>query len=639
MKYRTKIISLVVTLFITSFYNTNLANTLKDYLIPVPKTVEVIPGSFQRNSGRIIIPSSLMNTGVYKMIKSVNHQLANLNIKSSIAAKPAVGELPLISIYLSPALASQEYKLHVSSDQINIEGGDESAVYYALQTFSQILQYAKQSGSISLVSIQDSPDFKRRGILLDISRNKVPTMESLEKLIDLFSSWKINELQLYTENTFAYHNHSVVWEGFSPMTAEEIIQLDKLCNDRYIDLVPNQTSLGHMDQWISHNEYKELSERMESYAGHVMSPVVPKTLNLMRELYAELLPNFSSKYFNINCDEAQDIGIGRSKEIVEKRGRGRVYLDYLVQLNNEIGKYGKTTLFWGDIILNSPELIPKIPKDMISLVWGYAADYPFNENCKKFSDADRIFYVCPGTSSWNSLVGRNQNAFDNLKNASFNGKKYNAIGFLNTDWGDGGHWQPLSVSYPAYLFGAAVSWGLRENEDIDVGRLIDRYIFEDESGTAGKALIQIGNAYLSTVTPEVRNASVFNQLIVNPNSVLPKGLSSEGLKSCIKNLDENLEKLLKSPMKARDAEIVKDEMKLAVALAQLGCKIGLARLSGKHRSNDIGSIRDQDKKALASEFRGLIQEHQRIWVLRNRSGGLQVSTKNLENGLSVLQNN
>jgi hypothetical protein len=38
--------------------------------------------------------------------------------------------------------------------------------------------------------------------MLDVSLDKVPTMGSLYRLIDHLASWKINELQLYTEHNF-----------------------------------------------------------------------------------------------------------------------------------------------------------------------------------------------------------------------------------------------------------------------------------------------------------------------------------------------------------------------------------------------------------------------------------------------------
>ena len=49
-----------------------------------------------------------------------------------------------------------------------------------------------------------------------------------------------------TEHTFAYRNHRAVWEHASPLTAQDILELDAFCRARYIELVPNQNSFGHI---------------------------------------------------------------------------------------------------------------------------------------------------------------------------------------------------------------------------------------------------------------------------------------------------------------------------------------------------------------------------------------------------------
>ena len=78
-------------------------------------------------------------------------------------------------------------------------------------------------------------------------------------------------------------------------------------------------------------------------------------------------------------------------------------------------------MFWGDIILHKPELIPELPKDVIALNWGYDADHPFDRGREAFRDAGVPFYVCPGTSSWITLAGRTDNAIANLRDAATNG--------------------------------------------------------------------------------------------------------------------------------------------------------------------------------------------------------------------------
>jgi hypothetical protein len=149
--------------------------------------------------------------------------------------------------------------------------------------------------------------------------------------------------------------------------------------------------------------------------------------------------------------------------------------------------------FWGDIILNHPELIPELPEGAIALAWGYEAEHPYADQCAKFAAAGVPFYVCPGTSAWNTIVGRTENAVGNLLNAAENGLASGASGYLVTDWGDGGHWQQLPISYLGYAYGAALSWAVNPNRVADLPRLLDRYAFQDRAGVLGQMAYDLGN--------------------------------------------------------------------------------------------------------------------------------------------------
>ena len=76
---------------------------------------------------------------------------------------------------------------------------------YGIVTFKQIFDlYCGTQSPLQLpyIIIQDYPDFYHRGVMLDVSRDKVPTMETLYDLIDLLSKWKINQVfwPLYDQN-------------------------------------------------------------------------------------------------------------------------------------------------------------------------------------------------------------------------------------------------------------------------------------------------------------------------------------------------------------------------------------------------------------------------------------------------------
>ena len=135
-----------------------------------------------------------------------------------------------------------------------------------------------------------------------------------------------------------------------------------------------------------------------------LNPTDRRSVEFMGELFSELLPHFSSEKFNVGCDETWDVGRGRSAGAVEEKG-GRVYLDYLLGIYDLVERHDRTMHFWGDIIIQHPKLVPELPKDAVVLEWGYEADHPFDEHGAEFARSGMPFFVCPGTSSWNTIAG------------------------------------------------------------------------------------------------------------------------------------------------------------------------------------------------------------------------------------------
>ncbi|WP_281980372.1 beta-N-acetylhexosaminidase [Tenacibaculum mesophilum] len=539
------------------------------------------------------------------------------------------------------------YELELKASEINLSAKNISALRYGKQTLNQLISYAKDKyNSLPTLKISDWADFEKRGYMLDISRNKVPKMESLYQLIDQLAIWRINELQLYTEHTFAYRNHPIVWKNASPLTASQIQQLDFYCLKKGIDLVPNQNSFGHMENWLKHDEYLSLSEcetncktKWGNKKRTALAPTNPESFKLIQELYAELLPNFSSNYANIGGDETLELGLGKSKSLCDSIGKGKVYLNFLKKLNTEIIKNGKKTQFWGDIVLNHPKLIKDIPKNMTALVWGYDATYPFDKNLAKFHKANLNFYVCPGTSSWRSEIGRNANAFINLKKAAVAGKKYKAKGYLITDWGDFGHFQPKSVSYPSLILGANYAWNYSDKTEKNLAFLLNKFVFKDATGYAAKAVLTLGNSYLKAKIPE-GNANAFHLMIRRFRWTIKghyqtKHITKSGLLASKVEIKKGLALLHKAQPTALDSLIVIKELEQASKLALFGIDLGLARLTAKNTATK--NIPQKKRKELASELTTLIENHKTIWLLRNRKGGLQDSTEKLEDLLNYLK--
>lgn len=528
------------------------------------------------------------------------------------------------------------HTLEISKGGISIGYREVEGLRAGVATLRQLLrEYGRR---LPCLSIRDHADFAHRGLMLDVSRGRVPKLETLMELASHLADFKINELQLYIEHTFAYRDYEPVWRDWGALTGEEILQLDAHCRKLGIELVPNQNSFGHLRYWLEYPPLKKLAETPEPWPDQggaflrhpaTLAPNNPGTLPFLRGLYDELLPHFTSTRFNVGCDETWDLGHAQSKRLCEKHGKGRVYLDFLKKIYHETSARKKQMLFWGDIILHYPELVSELPQDVVALNWGYETNHPFDKEAGIFAKSKIPFYVCPGTATWMTLLGRHDTSFVNLQQAALIGRKHGALGYLNTDWGDGGHLQPLAVSYLPYLLGAAVSWCAASYDEKLLVPVINRDIFEDPTGETGKAAFALGFAHhkLNYFAP---NITPLGGVIAAPPPKLLELFCRDGLKYYARisagNIHATMEEVetqrasLRRAQPSSNAGVLGRELDLAARMAVQSCKMMLwqqALADGR----SINASR-MAKRALA-ELQGIEEDFNAYWPTRNKGTGLR----------------
>ena len=529
----------------------------------------------------------------------------------------------------------QGYRLSVKPDGLNLLAADLPGLYYGVMTLRQLLRQANRAGEIPCVHIEDWPAYPVRGVMLDISRDRVPTRETLRRLLDLWAELKYNQVQFYTEHTFAYPSHEVVWRDASPLTAAEIEELDRYCRGRGIELVANQNSFGHLERWLRHSKYRHLANATGGFPDPwggwrteptTLNPLDPGSIELLSALYDELLPHFSSSLLNVGADEPIDLGHGRSREACLRKGVGRVYLDFLRKIHEQVSRRGRTMQFCADVLVHYPELVRGIPRDLIALEWGYEADHPFARECRIFAEAGVPFYVCPGTSSWNSIGGRWGNAQANIASGAREGLAAGAAGFLLTDWGDNGHWQQLPVSYPAYVYGAAAGWNPGSEGELDAELFLSRHVFLDPTGGAARALLAIGEVYDNEVVrlPNAGVLAVLLALQLQPyhQKALERfrGYAFERERAL---LADALRWLAGAELQAGDGRLLREELEFTANLLEHAVRLGRERFATPGLATP--EIPARKRRSLAAELENLVARYRKLWLARSRPGGLEDS--------------
>ncbi|MDR3013147.1 MAG: beta-N-acetylhexosaminidase [Chitinispirillales bacterium] len=389
-------------------------------------------------------------------------------------------DLPLAEapIYecIDEKMDGERYSIVISPKSVRLTAASPIGLFRARTTLAQLAMNCPSK--IQCLEIHDEPDYPVRGFYHDVTRGRTPTVDTLKQLVDTLAFYKINHMQLYVEHSFAFSKMSELWEGKTPLTAEDIREIDRYCVDRHVDLVPSLSTFGHLYELLRLPRFEHLNEldikasatvrclwdRMAHYTLDVNNP---ESFEIVKGMIEEYLPLFSSQYFNICCDETFDLGKGKNAARAEREGVGRLYVDFVKKIMGVVRSMGKKPMLWGDIVLKHPELISELSGDDVTFLnWEYTPEVT-HEPVKTFQDAGVVQYVCPGINGWSRFAADVDRACTNISRMARFGKEFGAAGLLNTDWGDCGQVNLLANSYHGLAFGADMAWNVSSNDDFD----------------------------------------------------------------------------------------------------------------------------------------------------------------------------
>ncbi len=588
-------------------------------LVTVNRIGTAVPPVSSTDANDIVGWSFIEDDSSREMFRFVSGTGDSVHVKCSID-NASVSDLDSIQ--------SDSYKLTICEHDpvIRINAKSSMGVFYGLITLGQLLrQYGNR---LPALIIDDEPSFKHRGVMLDVSRDRVPRMDELYRLVDLLAGWKINHLQLYTEHTFAYRGHETVWRHASPFTLDEIKFLDRYCQQRGIMLAANQNCFGHMQRWLKHEPYAQLAETHGkwSFNGQQRSgpfslcPIDEGSISLIRDMLSQLLPCFSSGLVNIGCDETFDVGQGRSRSTVEKHGFAKVYADFVNQVIRIANEKDFRAMIWADMLFNNPDTpIDMLPEDIIYIVWDYEPDARFDEWCGLLIESGRESWVCPGTSAWRSITGRTTERKGNL-GAAVKGLKAGATGFMVTEWGDMGHHQQAPVTLLALAEAANSAWNADSVSTYN-SRSGSLNCFGDSTGNIAKWLEKLGD-----VDYFLRLKSGLQDEHGNPTPLrnctclfkeLHTPLSDKSLSGSLEEWQQVSEMLeeISGEFPVSLPKQIADELKFTIEAARVACEIAVLRRSETKRVEKVNVM-------LTDHIRELSVEHRRLWLLRSREGGL-----------------
>lgn len=189
------------------------------------------------------------------------------------------------------------------------------------------------------------------GVMLDCSRNAVPTVEGAKRFIDRLALLGLNLLLLYTEDTYEVPSHPYLGYLRGRFTQSELRELDDYAASYDIELMPCIQTLGHMAQFLQWDANAPLRDRLD-----ILLAGEEKVYQFLRDAIGSLRQCLRCKRIHIGMDEAHDVGLGRYRELHGSQDRMEILRTHLEKVVAICQENDFHPIMWSDMFfrLGSP---------------------------------------------------------------------------------------------------------------------------------------------------------------------------------------------------------------------------------------------------------------------------------------------
>ncbi|MBF8293929.1 MAG: hypothetical protein HW389_474, partial [Bacteroidetes bacterium] len=613
-------------------------------IIPTPQQVEVTSQLFKLTSQTRIILGERTTAEDQFAAQQLNIRLSEMRkTPLRIVGEGSVRKIPKNILYLGspqssfakrwlkarnltlgPELKNEGYVLEANQEEIVILGESASGRFYGMVTLLQLLETQKKSIVVPGVSIHDWPQQKIRGITDDLSRGQISTMENFKKIIRFLAHHKLNVYSPYIEDIFVFKSHPLIGKGRGELTATEVRELDAYAKQYHVEIVPIFETLGHWENILGLPEYVKYAEFPGAHTVNVSDEAVYKMLD---EMIGELSAAFSSTYFNMAADESWDVGLGANKARVAASDIASVHAEHYKRLFDIIKKYKKKPMMYGDIILNNPAILGKIPNDVIIVDWHYSSQEQYSSP-GTFRAAGFPYVVSPAVWNFTGPFPNYINTMINVQNLNRDGFRNGSLGLLTSTWNDHGGEALRELNYYGYAWTAECAW---RPLDSDVARF-DATFFPRLFGDDRAALLgQSAYALLSNPLNQINWQELWRHpMLPLRQSALSMTWRLQSLQSTMPLVQKMVDEM--KGMSTANAE----HLRLLAFVSRLdrwyARKIDVAD-ELRHATQDTarGALRDAavhaalaDARAVVKELNLLKEEFRSLWLETNRGSNLHL---------------
>lgn len=233
----------------------------------------------------------------------------------------------------------EELSLLMDGERLTVEAPDISAAARGLFLAACALRDGKD-----VPELHQTRHIASCGMMLDMSRGGVMTVEAVKGMIDAHAALGLNLMMLYTEDTYTVPEAPYLGYLRGRYTEKELREMDDYAAESGVELVPCVQTLAHLEQFLQWDVNRDIKDN-----DCVLMIDEPKTYAWIRAALTALRRCFRTNRIHIGMDEAHGVGLG---EYYQKHGavnRFELLNRHLNRVVDICKELGFKPIMWSDM--------------------------------------------------------------------------------------------------------------------------------------------------------------------------------------------------------------------------------------------------------------------------------------------------
>ena len=318
-------------------------------------------------------------------------------------------------------------------------------------------------------------DFETLGVMIDMSRNAVMSLDGLKRFLPLLKKMGYNMVMLYTEDTYEVDGEPYFGYMRGRYSKSEMKEIDSFTQSIGMTVIPCIQTLAHLNgifRWK--NFARDCDDIILADDEH--------TYQLIDRMFATLSECFKSRIIHIGMDEAHNLGRGKHLDINGYEKANDIIRRHLEKICKIAEKYDYEIMVWSDMYFRSwnngdysipkckipQEVVKALPKSVIPVYWDYYHSYKKDysdmiDNHKQLSD--KVWFA-GGAWGWYGMIPFNRYTLETMIPALDACKSHNVRNVFMTMWGDDGGECSHFSQLPSLFYLAEYAKGNSDEEKI-----------------------------------------------------------------------------------------------------------------------------------------------------------------------------